>query len=338
MSLIFCTFATAKVCATERMKLSVIILSYAIDEEVYRMNCRAIESLFVSEEWELTNEGINELTNEREISNLQSPISKSSLDVLLIESNREAKYTYDSRVRVLVPEEKFGFHRFFNIGLDNTSGEFVAFCNNDIVFTPGWWSAIMKVKEQHPKFMCFSPVDSSYPMMAEEMARGQEYVIGWENKRHFAAWCFVWERKVFKTIGRFDERYDFYSADGDELLTLRKYAVPNVLVTGSEVKHLSQVVTKKMDSLKSAVIPLEIREKYPLTDEEIRRGLAWLWEDVRFYEAYQKDKMKWGHWRMVKRVNHFFERHPRLHVRPLAMLLYNRHVNVLLTKLLRLKW
>ena len=297
------------------MKLSIIILSYALDDEVYQMNVQTIESLFASEQW-----------------------SEGEPEVLLMESNREVKYAYDERVRVMMPEETFGFHRFFNIGLDNTSGEFVAFCNNDIVFMPGWWSAIMRVKEQYPKFMCFSPVDSSYPMMAEEIAKGKDYTIGWENKRHFAAWCFVWERKVFDTIGRFDERYDFYSADGDELLTLRKYAIPNVLVTGSEVKHLSQVVTKKMDSIKSSVIPLEVREKYPLTDEEMRRGFSWLWEDIRFYEAYQKDKAKWGHWHMVERVNRFFERHPWLHIRPISMLLYNRKVNVLLTKIMRMKW
>jgi len=161
------------------MKLSVIILSYAVDDEIYQMNCRAIDTLFASETW-----------------------SDGEPEVLLIESNRESAYKYDRRVRVLMPEEKFGFHRFFNIGLDHTSGEFVAFCNNDIVFEKGWWNAIMKVKTQHPKFMCFSPVDSSYPLMAEEIAKGKDYVIGWENKRHFAAWCFVWERKIFKTIGR----------------------------------------------------------------------------------------------------------------------------------------
>ena len=312
------------------MKLSVIILSYTIDEEVYRMNCRAIESLFASEEWALTNEGINELTNERKISNFQSPISKSSLEVLLIESNQEAKYTYDSRVRVLVPEEKFGFHRFFNIGLDNASGEFVAFCNNDIVFQSGWWSAIMKVKKEHPRFMCFSPVDSSYPMMVEEIATGKEYTIGWENKRHFAAWCFVWERKVFKTIGLFDETFDFYSADDDELQTLHYWAIPNVLVTGSEVKHLSQVVTKKVGINKYAVTD---KEKYPLSEYEIKRGWTWLWEDVRFYVAYQREKNKWGsHW-MRKRVNEFLERHSWLNIRPVTKFLYNRRVNLFLAKI-----
>ena len=288
-------------------KLSVIILSYAIDEEVYQMNCRAIESLFSSENW---NDGEPE--------------------VLLIESNREARYAYDKRVKVMMPEETFGFHRFFNIGLDNTSGEFVAFCNNDIVFMPGWWSAIMEVKEQNPKFMCFSPLDSSYPMMAEEVAKGADYIIGWENKRHFAAWCFVWERKVFKTIGRFDEVFDFYSADDDELQTLRYYAIPNVLVTGSEVRHLSQVVTTKIGVEEYKVTD---KEKYPLSDYEIRRGWIWLWDDVRFYQAYQREKAKWGNHHMRQRVNRFFEHHPRMNVRAIAKVLYNRRVNLMLAKI-----
>ena len=292
------------------MTLSVIILSYAIDEEVYQMNCRAIESLFTSEEW-----------------------SDGEPEVLLIESNRESAYAYDKRVRVLMPEEKFGFHRFFNIGLDNTSGEFVAFCNNDIVFQSGWWSAIVKVKKEHPRFMCFSPVDSSYPMMAEEIATGKEYTIGWENKRHFAAWCFVWVRKVFKTIGHFDETFDFYSADDDELQTLHYYAIPNVLVTGSEVKHLSQVVTKKVGINKYAITD---KEKYPLSEYEIKRGWTWLWDDVRFYLAYQREKAKWGnHW-MRKRVNHFLSGHPRFNIRAVTKILYNKRVNLFISKLTRI--
>ena len=288
-------------------KLSVIILSYAIDEEVYRMNCKAIESLFASEEWAVW-----------------------ELEVLLIESNHESKYTYDSRVRILVPEEKFGFHRFFNIGLEQTNGEFLAFCNNDIVFQSGWWSAIMKVKKEHPRFMCFSPVDSSYPMMAEEIATGKAYTTGWENKRHFAAWCFVWERKVFKTIGLFDETFDFYSADDDELQTLHYYAIPNVLVTGSEVKHLSQVVTKKVGINKYAVTD---KEKYPLSEYEIKRGWTWLWSDVRFYLAHRRFEKKWGNEWMRQHVNNFLQRYPCLNIRPITKFLYSRSVNLFLAQL-----
>lgn len=288
-------------------KLSVIILSYALDDEVYQMNTRCLDSLFASEQWR-----------------------GGELEVLLMESNKEAAYQYDSRVRVLVPDEKFGFHRFFNIGLEHTNGEYVAFCNNDIVFMPDWWTAIMRVKEQHPKYMCFSPMDSSYPMMAEERATGKEYTIGWENKRHFAAWCFVWEQKVFRTIGLFDEVFDFYSADDDELQTLRYYAIPNVLVTNSEVKHLSQVVTKKVGINKYVVTD---KERYPLSEYELKRGWGWLWDDVRFYLAFRREEAKWGNSWMRKRVNHFLERYTWLNVRPITKLLYNRRINLFLARI-----
>ena len=245
--------------------VSVIILSYAIDNEIYEMNCRCIESLMASESWK----------NEE-------------LEILLIESNKLSTFTYPQNVHVLIPDETFNFHRFLNIGLTKTTGDFIAFCNNDIIFQKGWWTAIKRVKEQHPKFMCFSPLDRSYPMMTEEeMPSTKDYCIGWENKRHFAAWCFVWERKVFDIIGMFDETFDFYSADDDELMTLRKYAISNVLVTDSEVKHLSQVVTIKDGINKYQVTD---KKRYPLSEKEILRGLTWLWDDVRFYNAYRRGK------------------------------------------------
>lgn len=293
--------------------LSVIILSYALDDEIFQMNCRCLDSLFDSEQWE-----------------------SGQLQVLLMESNRQNPYTYDERVEVLMPDEDFNFHRFFNIGLAQTDGDFVAFCNNDIVFTKGWFTAIMQVKEAHKKFMCFSPLDRSYPMMGEDtLPSNKPYYIGWENKKHFAAWCFVWERIVFDIIGPFDEVFDFYSADDDELQTLRSYAIPNVVVTNSEVKHLSQVVTKKEGQFNQHKI--EDKEKYPLTAEELRRGYSWLWDDDRFYIAYQRMKVKWGNDRMIKRVHRLFERHKWLFVRPVTRFLYNRKVNSVLCVLTGIK-
>ena len=294
-------------------KLSVIILSYALDNEIFEMNCCCLGSLRASEDWR-----------------------EGELQIVMMESNKENPYVYGDDVNVVIPDERFNFHRFFNIGLEQTDGEFVAFCNNDIVFTKGWFSAIMAVKQSYPEFMCFSPLDRSYPLMGEDLLpSSKDYYIGWTNKKHFAAWCFVWERKVFRTIGKFDESFDFYSADDDELQTLRYYAIPNVVVTHSEVKHLSQVVTKK-DGLNNKY-RIEDQEKYPLTVEEIRRGYSWLWEDVRFYVAYQREKAKWGNEHMRERVHRFFERHPKLFVRPITRIMYNRCVNSVMCVLTGIK-
>ena len=51
-------------------KLSVIILSYAIDEDIYEMNCNALKSLIESEAW------------------------TGDLQVLIIESKKESGYIY----------------------------------------------------------------------------------------------------------------------------------------------------------------------------------------------------------------------------------------------------
>ena len=287
-------------------QLSVVILSYAIDNDIYEMNCRCIDSLLKSEHWK-----------------------DGELEILLLESNTQVVYPYPDDVRVLIPKEKFNFHRFLNIGLAETTGNFIAFCNNDIIFQPNWWTAIKRVKERHSKFMCFSPLDRSYPMMLEEIATRKEYVIGWENKRHFAAWCFVWERKVFETIGYFDEMFDFYSADDDELQTIHYYGIPNVLIPSSEVKHLSQVVTNKVGVNKYRVLNVE---KYPLSEYEIKRGYIWLWEDVRFYLAHRRFEKKWGNECIRKRINRFLDRYKYLNISIVTRLLYNPRINMLLAK------
>ena len=283
--------------------LSVVILSYTIDEDIHRMNIQCLDSLFLSEDW-----------------------SNGQIEVLLIESNKNSKWSYDNRVRVISPKEDFNFHRFLNIGVRETSGDMIAFCNNDIVFSPGWYTAIQKVKDCHPEFICFSPLDRNYPLMKEQIvSSSQDYYVGWENKKHFAAWCFVWERTVFSIIGPFDEAFDFYYADDDELQTLRSFAIKNVVVTHSEVKHLSQIVTKKDSLIRNYRI--EDKANYPLTDEEIRRGYSWLWDDVRFYKGFQRMKEKWGNARMISRINRFLDLCPSLRVRWITRLLYNKRVN-----------
>ena len=154
-------------------KLSVIILSYALSDEIYQMNCRLLKTLHESESWD-----------------------SGELQVLILETAKNTTYSYEEYDDVVVfsPEEKFGFHSYFNIGVKMTDGEYIAFCNNDIIFKDGWFSAITRVADAHPKFLCFSPLDDSgnFPkMMPDVFPRDKEYYLGWENQKYFAPWCFV---------------------------------------------------------------------------------------------------------------------------------------------------
>ena len=206
-------------------KLSVIILSYAIDEDIYEMNCRALKSLLDSEAW------------------------TDDLQVLIIESRKDSTYTYPfPNIEVLIPKEDFGFHKFFNMGIDKTDGEYIAFCNNDIIFKPGWFSEIKKIADAHKRFKCFSPIDDSgdYPRMTPEaLPREKDYYKGWEHQKHFAPWCFVWKREVFDITGPFDETVDFYGADCDEQNMMSRNALWSVVCTKSVVNHLAYQKLKK---------------------------------------------------------------------------------------------
>lgn len=298
-------------------KLSVIILSYAIDEDIYEMNCNALKSLFESEAW------------------------TDDLQVLIIESKKDSSYTYPfPNVEVLIPKEDFGFHKFFNIGLKKTDGEYIAFCNNDIIFKPGWFSEIKKVADTHKRFKCFSPIDDSgdYPKMTPEaLPREKDYYKGWEHQKHFAPWCFVWKRKVFDITGPFDETFDLYGADGDELFTLSRNALWSVVCTKSVVNHLAGQTTIVKQSGVDDKYRITDYDKYPLTEFEIKHNYQWLYDDYRFYEAFQKMKRKWGIENSALWLQRKIKRYPFLNWRPLSLWLFSKKTNYIICLLRGIK-
>src|SRR5690242_13754854 len=44
----------------------------------------------------------------------------------------------------------FNMNRFFNIGTGKTHGDYTAYCNQDLIFYPGWLTKIIALWEQNP--------------------------------------------------------------------------------------------------------------------------------------------------------------------------------------------
>lgn len=300
-------------------KLSVIILSYTLDDDIYHLNKQAIETLLSSEVW-----------------------PSGSLQILLIESNKENPYQYPyPNVEVLIPNEKFGFHRFFNIGIEHTDGEYIAFCNNDIIFHKGWFSAICEVANSHRRFLCFSPIDDSsdYPKMTPEaLPREKAFYKGWEHQKHFAPWCFVWKRKVFDITGPFDETIDFYGADCDELNMMSRNALWGVVCPKSVVNHLAGQTAIVKQSREDDTYRITDYDKYPLTEfEKTHNYPLWIYDDYRFYEGYQKQKKKWGLDNTTKWLQRKITQYPILNFRPLTRLLFTKRMNHIFCRLRGIK-
>lgn len=292
------------------LQLSVIILTNTLDDEIYNINRNCIQSLLESENWD----------------------SSGGIEIFLIESNREISYNYGEQVNQFIPGEPFNFNRFFNIGIEKSKGKYIALCNNDIVFSPHWFSEILKVKQQNPNFLCFSTIDRNYRGMSQDIFPDDHgYYVGWNNKSHFSPWCFVLDRTIFSVTGKLDERFDLFYADDDFLMTLRKHALDNVLVPASRVTHLSQQVINKLNALKSYKIVY--KKDYPIPDKYVKRGFSWLWDDVRFYDGFFKMLTKWGDEKTNRRINRFLNRFPSLRKRKITRFLYRKKTNHFLSVL-----
>ena len=153
-------------------KLSAIILSKTSNASLFEMTKCCIESLIAAEQ---------------ENKHIQ-------IEIILIESDEkylENGFSYGENVKVLVPKIAFNFHRFLNIGCNAATGDFIALCNNDLVFKRNWFSEILKVKESNPQILSFSPYDPDCNRLAKAIIYKNAFVEGYEIQKQITGWCFV---------------------------------------------------------------------------------------------------------------------------------------------------
>ncbi len=265
----------------KNISLDVLILSNTINDIIYEMNVSCIDSLFESESFD-----------------------KYDISVLLIESNKESSYVYRTGVQLIVPDGEFNYNKYINIGLSYSNSDFVALCNNDIIFYKNWFSEIVKFHNQNNDVLSFSPFDRTNKYTPSDEYKFPFSYFGFGVRKEVAGWCIVVKRKIFNIIGSFDEMFDFYYVDDDYAMTLRKYALKHVLLTNSEVKHLggkvSQAIKKNCDSVFNLKIDKNVKIGCENDDD-------WLLKNQKALDGHLKFHKKWGGMRTIAMKNRLFK-------------------------------
>lgn len=214
-------------------QVDVVMLAYTGTRAIYEMNARAIESLRAGDP------GIQ-------------------FHVYLLESNPEFAalgWEYDAETQVIYPQEKFNFNRFNNLGAALGKSDWIVFSNNDVVYGPGWCSAMLAAHASDPRLRCLCPVDAeSEHTPAGTFGPQERYRIGHHVRITFTGWCFMVQRAVLAETGPFDERFDYYFADDDFTMQLRRADILNAAVVGAQVHHLAHVTSRTQS--------LDISEKF----------------------------------------------------------------------------
>lgn len=262
---------------TKLLTLVVIVLTKTSDSEVHKMTVECIHSLLV-----------------------HANTSLFSISVVVVESNQNSTFTYPESTRTLTPKEPFNFHRFLNLGiLSEPAADWYLLCNNDLLFLPDWLKEIELVIASRPDFGSLSPISPTCMDQRRYMHSNgrydEKYVIGYDRRKQLSGWCIMVKGETLKIIGKLDERFDFYFADDDYSLLLRRLNILHALVLKSKVIHLED---KKTSADITQSIDLT-KYKKPIPKIIFQKRYSWLMSSEKMIDGYLIYTNKWGDMRLL---------------------------------------
>ncbi len=159
--------------------------------------------------------------------------TKAKVNIIVVEGNRNIKY---QNATMVYQEGHFGYNKFLNFGASFGTSEYIAFCNNDLIFGKDWASKLIHE-------MQVNNIDSVSPYSANSqlhhksgISKNTGIFYGHEIKKHFEGWCFVWKRELWNEI-KLDERILFWASDNATAEQLKAAGKTHALVTHAIVDH-----------------------------------------------------------------------------------------------------
>ncbi len=193
------------------MKIDVVIVSYAKNTICKEYTVGCIKSLLLSED-----------------------NSENLFNIIVVESNHSV--TYDniaSNVKTYKAPLPYGYHKFLNFGRKQGNAEWIALCNNDLIFQPNWFTKILEAHEIDPSCESFSPMCS----ISQNYDKKIKLLYGYHIRRNICGWCLVHKRSIYEKIGDLDENFIHWCCDSDFSMSLFKNDIKHALVTDSIVDH-----------------------------------------------------------------------------------------------------
>ena len=209
------TTETQKILKRKNSLIDIVILSDAKTEELKNVTQRCINTLKGSE--------------------------SDIFNIIVIESNPNVNWNEGT----IHPDIPFNYNSYCNIGANAGTSEWICFCNNDLIFTKGWATELLKAGKESMSPKCPNN------RLQNDMNEIHE---GYQTAKHISGWCIFMKRNLWNQIGGLDEDFEFWCADDSYREQLIKHNVPHYLVGTSNVVHLGSVTLKTVDS--------ETKEKY----------------------------------------------------------------------------
>lgn len=194
--------------------IDAIILSNSPDLAHYGLTCRTINSLKESD-------------------------CEGEINIIVVESQNylnfaQSGYLYNG-CNTVHPEQKFGYNKFLNIGLQHSNSEWILICNNDLFFTKNWLNVAKDIIERYPDIKSFSPICPNWHLHQKIDGEISE---GYTVSKEICGWCILLHRSLIDKYDLFDEQFEFWYQDDDYAMTLQTNNERHALMTQSKVYHM----------------------------------------------------------------------------------------------------
>lgn len=210
------------------MSVSVIIPVYATNEDLVKMTDACLYSIFLS--------------------------TPPGTEVIVVDDGSPVSYDPDVGRLITMPVNG-GYSKAVNEGLKKAKGDILIVGNNDLIFKKGWLDALCVILENYDIATCWTSDQKVNLRTTVEVERDAKFGS-----------LFAMRRKVYETLGGFDEQFRGYFAD----LDYRERAMNARFTIG---KNLAFVVDHKA------------KATYAQTDPN----------DDEYYRAMRLFEAKWGY-------------------------------------------
>lgn len=150
-----------------------------------------------------------------------------------------AQYLETVSSRVIRNDINKGCAGAWNQGLRASVGEYVCIINNDVVVTPGWLERLREFYSSH-SFGLVSPAMREGPLDYDPDELAERFTSMWAGKflrGEYLGVCFFGARKIFDTVGNFDEHFRYGKFEDEDFYFRMKEKGMDAAVTFSVLIH-----------------------------------------------------------------------------------------------------
>jgi GT2 family glycosyltransferase len=196
------------------------------------------------------------------------------ITVVLIHTKKSEQYTHDS-IRMLKEQgieyvvvdgdgiKPFNYNHALNMGAQLVNTEYALFANNDLIYHPGWdqelISAMNLARLRSASPYCHKSSGHHGFTAPIETAVGAQ--VKWTGK-WLVGWALCLRMDLWKEMGGFDERVDFWFSDNIYEWQLKQRGELHAMITRARVDHIGSVSLNQLQGAEKEEATMAQHKKY----------------------------------------------------------------------------